>query len=547
MTTTITTTPRPDDAAIDVRIVRDDTNDSNIVAQWMRTTPAAAQAELANWTGAEAFGEVISVSGGDTRPLNVTAGSRYLVEAFTSSNDVVRAGTTLLADTRDKSYFPSTANAYRRVAEIVAPSGGFTLNGGGLAYGLPVFGYKVTKLTEQRIMMGPDFVAGNETAWTLDTAAPFVSKSVNFGNALSGLYFTWYNPNATATVAAGALKANRSISTTAGRDYVITAGVDVDVLGSSTGLVVEVLDGSTVITSQEVATNSDETVKLSFTAPGTSVTLRVKNRQPFNVTGGSGYNARYYVRSLLVERLNSDDLSAVKYTLTTLNRTDANGVRTVRMPRNADLVDGVLSITDYEPALDGLVKYTAVTERVGLSGTRDIATSSTRLDRTGDVFTQANTPQLRFDAEMVETYSATNETSAVFHDVIGRADPVVSTGVQRLRSGSMRLFFHTYEDAKDAIAVAGRGEPILWRSTANAGLDMFFIAGRVSSAPYDLDITPRKWYVDVEFREVAAPTTPIDTDAAWNFATSAERNPTFFDSFMEFSTFADLLNGPEVI
>lgn len=542
MTTTITATPRPGAAAVDLRIVRDDTTLVDTVAEWTFSDVAAATAELANWSNASTFMEELEVTNASVRALaGVTAGQRYFIESYAPLADAVKAGTTSLVSTRETPF--AGRSARRNVAEVIAPSGGFSLVGGTLG-GASLLGYKVTRLDDQRLMFGPVIPAGNESTWTAQAAAPYGATSKDrFGNDLR---FNWTSATGVAAVPANGLKGYRTFTTTAGRNYTLTVAGQSDNTGTSVGLTFEVLNGSTVLASGTTTQTGSRTVRLAFTAPSSSITFQVSNRQPFNSSGVGG-SASFSLQALTLERLPSDDLSTAPYTITSLSRSDGNGVRQVRLLRGADLVDGTLSATDYEPALDGLLAYTVMTERVGVPGSREIATTSTRLDTGGNVFIDAATPRLRFTAELVETYTATNATSAVFHDVIGRGDPVVSEGVQRLRDGSMRVWFPTYEAAKDAIAAFGRGKTMLWRSTDNAGLDMYFRSVNVSSAPYDAQTRPRRWYLEVAFREVATPTAPLEGAAAWNFGASAERNATFFDSFNEFSTFADLLNGPEEV
>ncbi|WP_163187025.1 hypothetical protein [Cellulosimicrobium sp. SL-1] len=549
MATTITATPRVGSASVDLRVTRDDSSGTNIAAEWARGDEASNLAQKATWSDPSKF--VVTavdtyVQGSASKTFTAaTPGQRVLFELWaTGTTGGWKINGAVMKQTRETGPYDTR----RFVWEGVVPSGGLVLLFDMLpGYSSGLYSYKITRLLDQRVMTGPEFASGDENAWMLLEAPPFWNEVMQWASASTGLYATWYNTDVTGTIAAKALAAQRTINTTAGRTYTVTTEVSVFALKSTTGLFVEILTGTTVLAAQEVVSNAPTVVRLSFVAPGTSVTMRVSNRQPFVVEGPSSYNARYYVRTLLVERMQTDDLSAADYTITTLSRTDSNGVRQVRLVRGADLVNGALDATDYEPALQGLVAYTVVSERVGAAGSREIVTTSTRLDTAGNVFIDAATPQLRFNAELVETYTATNATSAVFHDVIGRADPVVSEGVQRLRDGSMRVWFPSYEAAKDAIAAFGRGRSMLWRSTDNAGLDMYFRSVNVSSAPYDTQTTPRRWYVDVTFREVATPTSPLEGDAAWNFAASAERNETFFDSFTEFSVFADLLNGPEEV
>lgn len=230
-----------------------------------------------------------------------------------------------------------------------------------------------------------------------------------------------------------------------------------------------------------------------------------------------------------------------------LTRSDGNGARDVRAVAGVRMQDGTYLVTDHEAALTGLVTYTVATQRVDVpdpATTTEVATASARLDVAGNRFTQVITPRLTASSPIVETYDSTRTSSGTVHDVIDRADPIVTKGVLRLRRGRMTVWQPTHEAALALESLFAAGDEVLWRQDEYPGLDMYLTAGNVAVRPYAAITDPRRWAVELDYVEVAFPTAPIAGDAAWNYLAGAKRNATYWGDLREFATYADRLNGP---
>lgn len=285
--------------------------------------------------------------------------------------------------------------------------------------------------------------------------------------------------------------------------------------------------------------------RVRFVATATSHVLRAQLVNALSLRPGDVVGAFvHYARVDLVDEL-TDARRVVG-----LTRSDDNGARDVRAVAGVRMEDGTYLVTDHEAALDGLVTYTVATQRVDVpdpSTTTEVATASVRLDVAGNRFTQVITPRLTAASKLVETYAADRASSGTVHDVIDRADPLVTKGVLRLRRGRMTVWSPTFEDATALASLFEAGDEVLWRQDEYSGLDMYFTAANVSVRPYDANTDPRRWAVELDYVEVAFPTAPIAGDEAWNFRAGALRNATFWDDLREFPTFADRLNGPPVV
>lgn len=285
--------------------------------------------------------------------------------------------------------------------------------------------------------------------------------------------------------------------------------------------------------------------RVRFVATATSHVLRAQLVNALSLRPGDIVGAFvHYARVDLVDEL-TDARRVVG-----LTRSDNNGARDVRAVEGVRMEDGTYLVTDHEAALGGLVTYTVATQRVDVpdpSSTTEVATAATRLDVAGNRFTQVVTPRLAESARMVETYDAGQVSSGTVHEVIDRADPLVTKGALRRRRGRMTVWHQTYEDAERFTHLFDSGDEVLWRQATHRGLDMYLIADNVSTRPYDARTKVRRWAVELDYVEVAFPTAPIAGDAGWNFRAGALRNATFWDDLREFPTFSDRLNGPPVV
>ena len=283
--------------------------------------------------------------------------------------------------------------------------------------------------------------------------------------------------------------------------------------------------------------------RVRFVATATSHVLRAQLVNAVTLAPGESVALHVHYARVDLE----DELTDARR-IVGLTRSDGNGARDVRPIDGVRMEDGTLILTDHEAALTGLLVYTVATQRVDVpepATTTEVATASTRLDVAGNRFTQVVTPRLTAAARLVETYEAGQASSAVVHEVIDRRDPLVTRGPTRLRRGRMTVWRETYEAAMDLAGLFEAGDEVLWRQSDYAGLDMYFTldTGGVRVRPYDAVTDPRRWAVELDYVEVAVPTTPIAGDATWNFRTVAELG-TFWDVLRAYPTVADLLNGP---
>lgn len=229
-------------------------------------------------------------------------------------------------------------------------------------------------------------------------------------------------------------------------------------------------------------------------------------------------------------------------TLVSLTRTDVNGLHSVRLYADQDLSDGELVVTDAEAALTGSVVYAVTVDDSGLEDATDTATFDG--DTVAPRIAPAVRPDLGVELTSVLTYTSRRETTSVVHQVIGRADPLVSIGVQAKRTGQMGLFCLTYADALAVEDALGTGEILLLRQQDYPGLDMYFTGTASDLRPFDDVTATRRWEVTVEFTEVAWPTGDLFGSIGWTVGASLARNATLADSMAEFATIGDLAVGP---
>lgn len=225
-------------------------------------------------------------------------------------------------------------------------------------------------------------------------------------------------------------------------------------------------------------------------------------------------------------------------TVTAITRTDVNGTAAVRtLPGLLPHTAGSFVLTDYEAAA-GLVTYAVQSSAP--------AACSLTVTLTGPRLSSLVLPAYFAAVDLVEGYTAARATTATLHDVIDRADPVVTLGVMRLRTGTLTMWARDYAAARAIEAVYARGEVALFRQTQYPGLDMYHVAlDEITVTPHDPATAPRRWSVVVPFVEVARPTgANILGTLGWSFDDVAATYATFTAVPAVFATFNDLTTGP---
>lgn len=211
---------------------------------------------------------------------------------------------------------------------------------------------------------------------------------------------------------------------------------------------------------------------------------------------------------------------AYDYARFSLTRTDANGVRPVRLLEGQEITDGSLVVEDAEAALTGAITY-QLTSALGA-----ITTASTTLDGVvGYYLHPALHPQWTAVLPLVTGYFATRTAATIVHEVIGRPDPVARLGALRLRRGTLTLWCESYEALTAALDVYRRGEVVLLRQGDYAGLDMYHIATDTQEEGFDPEY--RRWRLAVTFVEVAVPRGGLLGSPTWTWDDLAATYPTW--------------------
>lgn len=235
------------------------------------------------------------------------------------------------------------------------------------------------------------------------------------------------------------------------------------------------------------------------------------------------------------ERTGSVTLSIDNATgVTAIVRADVNGTRPVRLERGKLPAKGALTVTDWEPALSGLIQYRLI--GLPLEASAWTALPKAKLPR----FVLPSIPQFAVVAQTVTDYNAARDSRSLFHKVIGRASPLVAEGELEPRTGTLTCLFDSYAEAKDLEALLERGQTVMYRQQEHPGLDMYFHASRTA---VNVDPESETWTLAVDYVEVAFPSGAVLSAAAWTFDALAEAYPTFEAVSESYGSFHDLTIG----
>lgn len=211
-------------------------------------------------------------------------------------------------------------------------------------------------------------------------------------------------------------------------------------------------------------------------------------------------------------------------------RADANGTRPVRLRAGELPGAGVVTVTDYEPAISGGLMYRVV------STEPELEPAWTTLDG-ADLprFIIPAIPTLAVVAELVHGYSASRPSRSIFHEIIDREDPLVAAATSGSRRGTLDVWFESYPSAKDLDDLLSRGVVVMYRQAEHPGMDMYFHAEST-------DITPDEtcWKLSIGYREVAFPPGNVLALPSWTFAKLATTGGTFTDVRNDYRSFAEL-------
>lgn len=219
--------------------------------------------------------------------------------------------------------------------------------------------------------------------------------------------------------------------------------------------------------------------------------------------------------------------------LTGIIRADINGTRRVRLREDQLPATGMLTVTDWEPALTGLIQYR-------LEGQAGDAWTTVGADLPR--FHIPSIPQYSQAVETVHQYSSSRETRSIFHEVINRNDSMVAEGRMTPRSGDLAIFFDTYQGARDLEDLLERGKVVHYRQSEHPGMDMYFHATSLRIDP-DEDST---WKLAVGYKEVDFPDGYVLSTAGWTFAGLRDSSDSFEAVAQEYGSFVDVAIGEQL-
>lgn len=227
-----------------------------------------------------------------------------------------------------------------------------------------------------------------------------------------------------------------------------------------------------------------------------------------------------------------------------ITRTDRNGQGTVRLLTGQAPVGGLLVVDDDEVALGGPVTY-----RVAPSpqdATYTPATASIDLD---GVFSSSwlgvpITPSLNIPIRSILTYGHTRTSRSVLHQIIGRADLVAALARPGMRAGAIGMFAATVDEVFQLDAVLARADVLHLRQNSPARLDMYFTMEQINVRPADVDTPERRWLIDVNYQEVAAPISRKLGTLDWTVQAMLDAYATVSDVAAAFATVAAAAAGP---
>lgn len=244
-------------------------------------------------------------------------------------------------------------------------------------------------------------------------------------------------------------------------------------------------------------------------------------------------SATWGLDPLKIQRLVLEDVPT-DYSFALL-RSDANGIRPVRLYEGQGLTAGSLIVTDYEAALTGPITYTVTTT--------ETATATTALNLADPWLMVPVLPQYSAAFQRATGFTEDNDARSTVHEIIGSEYVAVTLRPLGRRTGTLEVWCADYTAMRAVRAVYRRGEVVLLRQADHPGMDLYHVAtGRLSAGLYDPALN--RWRLTVEYTEVPSPLAPLSGALGWDLAASLERNPTLAASAAEFPTLADLLIGP---
>lgn len=256
-------------------------------------------------------------------------------------------------------------------------------------------------------------------------------------------------------------------------------------------------------------------------------------------------------------RLQIDNPNA--YNVTKITRSDANGVRSVRVASGAlPSTDTIQLVLDYEASMvwHRTVRYD-VYENNTVRGSVVIDAASPWWDSPGRGLAYLNVPlypssgvTLATAADRAQSWvsqwSSTRQGQSSAHRIVNRADPVVVLRQGATRTGTFTIVCPSLAAAQRVEAVLAQPQVMQLRQSDQNNLDVYFTtdATALSHSEQDWTSSPqpeRRWSVEVTFTEVAWPLGVVVPINVWTYADVVAGYNDYNAVAGSFATYADLL------
>lgn len=220
-----------------------------------------------------------------------------------------------------------------------------------------------------------------------------------------------------------------------------------------------------------------------------------------------------------------------------LIRADGNGTNFVRARAGtfpSPGTSGTLTIADYDAAFTGPISYRA--------GSAEPVWCQFPAGLRPRLSVPEKAPAAALWLDEITDYSASRDTGATVHDVIGRTHPVIVKGPMKARRGTLEIIVDSWEQVASLEAVLGLGETMLYRQTTARGMDFYFFPLTSSHAPE----ADGAWKVTVTYVKTDNPPGTRPAYGAWTFETlAAAPFATFRSVAMNNESFTTLAVGKE--
>lgn len=563
MTTSLTATPLPDQAAVRLRLESTSAVSGPVVMNEFDSSPAARDAETARWTvqGLEkadltfyspetsyqiqfARGSVPDVpTPGYARRVvtGLTVGVLYRVSlaglvAYGQpwSLGVVGVGSRTIYTGVVSGFDLDGPYLYEFEATATSHTIEVSLTDTSASGYLYLSGIRVNPQPGALIRVDTDFPSSEDAAWTVagtptGGASSAVSDTIS-GNRMFGRQ--WTRTSGAPNFNGASLRRNLTGLTVdqsySVRLYAYASGV-IDAATTPVQMTVGVvgMDPTTPTTWP-----SWRWVDYTFTATATSHVLAVAIAEPVT------FDSPDDTFTLWMDYLRVEEVVSNTGLLVSLTRSDDNGTASVRLFEGQGLSGGLLVANDYEASLVGLVTYTAVVATNG--NQQETATAAfTDLGTQRAVLAPSTMPQYLQMPRLITGFEGTRTSRTTVHEVVNREDPLVILGPLGTRRGNLDIYVDEYALGRALEDVYARGEIVLLRQPFDRGLDMYHVAQSTS-----LGRDQTAWRLSVTYVETKAPTGPLLGSLGWTFDQAATSYPTFAAARTAFPTFNQYTTGP---